>query len=90
MFGRGSIALGSTVKGVRVPRSAVFERGALTAVWSVGTDEIIRMRLVKTGRIVGDSIEILSGLADGDRIVTAGMEKAVDGARLQTVSGGSK
>jgi RND family efflux transporter MFP subunit len=90
MFGRGSIALGSTVKGVRVPRSAVFERGALTAVWAVGTDDIVRMRLVKTGRIVGDSIEILSGLADGDRIVTTGMEKAVDGARLQTVSGGAK
>jgi RND family efflux transporter MFP subunit len=90
MFGRGSIALGSSVKGVRVPRSAVFERGALTAVWSVGTDEIVRMRLVKTGRVVGDSIEILSGLADADRIVTAGMEKALDGARLQTTSGGSK
>jgi RND family efflux transporter MFP subunit len=90
MFGRGSIALGSSVKGVRVPRSAVFERGALTAVWSVGTDEIVRMRLVKTGRVVGDSIEILSGLADADRIVTVGMEKAVDGARLQTASGGSK
>ncbi len=90
MFGRGSIALGSSVKGVRIPRSAVFERGALTAVWSVGTDEIIRMRLVKTGRLQGDSIEILSGLADGDRIVTAGLEKAVDGARLQTAAGGTK
>jgi len=90
MFGRGSIALGSSVKGVRVPRSAVFERGALTAVWSVGTDEIIRMRLVKIGRIVGDSIEILSGLADADRIVTVGMEKAIDGARLQTAAGGTK
>lgn len=90
MFGRGSVALGSSVKGVRVPRSAVFERGALTAVWSVGTDEVIRMRLVKTGRVAGDSIEILSGLADGDRIVTAGMEKAIDGARLQTAVGGAK
>jgi len=39
---------------------------------------------------VGDSIEVLSGLADGDRIVTAGMEKAVDGARLQAVTGGAK
>jgi len=86
MFGRGSIALGSTIKGVRIPRSAVFERGALTAVWAVGTDEIVRMRLVKTGRVQGDSIEILSGLADGDRIVTGGMEKAVDGGKLQTAT----
>lgn len=86
MFGRGSIALGSTIKGVRIPRNAVFERGALTAVWAVGADEIVRMRLVKTGRIQGDSVEILSGLADGDRIVTGGMEKAVDGGKLQTTT----
>ncbi|MDD2500952.1 MAG: efflux RND transporter periplasmic adaptor subunit [Geobacter sp.] len=86
MFGRGSIALGSIIKGVRIPRSAVFERGALTAVWAVGTDEIVRMRLIKTGRIQGDSIEVLSGLADGDRIVTGGMEKAVDGGKLQTAT----
>ena len=86
MFGRGSIALGSSIKGVRIPRTAVFERGALTAVWAVGTDEIVRMRLVKTGRVQGDSIEILSGLADGDRIVTGGMEKAVDGGKLQTTT----
>ncbi len=90
MFGRGSIALSSVVKGFMVPRSAVFERGALTAVWAVGSDEIVRMRLIKTGRLQGNNIEILSGLADGDRIVTAGLEKAVDGARLQTAPGGKQ
>jgi multidrug efflux pump subunit AcrA (membrane-fusion protein) len=88
MFGRGNIALASTIKGVRIPRVSVFEKGALTAVWVVGTDDIVRMRLVKTGRALGDQIEVLSGLADGDRIVTAGMEKAVDGARLQTAGAG--
>jgi RND family efflux transporter MFP subunit len=90
MFGRGSIALGSVVKGFLIPRSAVFERGALTAVWAVGSDETVRMRLIKTGRLQGDKIEILSGLADGDRIVTAGLEKVVDGARLQTPTGGKQ
>lgn len=88
MFGRGSIALASTIKGVRIPRVSVFEKGALTAVWVVGADDIVRMRLVKTGRALGDQIEVLSGLADGDRIVTAGMEKAVDGARLQAAGAG--
>lgn len=90
MFGRGSIALGSVVKGVLIPRTALFERGALTAVWAVGSDEVVRMRLVKTGRTQGDKVEILSGLADGDRIVTSGLEKAVDGARLQTAAGGKQ
>jgi len=90
MFGRGSIALASSLKGVLVPRTAVFERGALTAVWAVGNDEIVRMRLIKTGRVQGSHVEVLSGLADGDRIVTVGMDKAVDGARLQAASGNGK
>lgn len=90
MFGRGSIALNSKVKGVKVPKSAVFERGALTAVWTVGSDDLVRMRLVKTGRESGDQIEILSGLQDGDRMVTAGQDKAVDGARLQQPAGGKQ
>lgn len=90
MFGRGSITLPGNIKGVRVPKTAVFERGALTAVWAVGTDDIIRMRLVKTGRITGDQIEVLSGLQSNDRIVTAGMDKAVDGARMHTTSAGGK
>lgn len=88
MFGRGSIALDSRVKGVKVPKTVVFERGALTAVWAVGGDDMVRMRLVKTGRVTGDQIEILSGLQDGDRVVTAGLDKAVDGARLQQPTGG--
>lgn len=83
-FGRGRIVLAGTVKGVRVPKAAVFERGALTAVWAVGSDNIIRMRIVKIGKSSGDAIEVLSGLADGDRIVTEGLEKAVDGGRLAT------
>ncbi len=90
MFGRGSIALGSSVRGIRVPRAAVFERGALTAVWAVGSDNIIRMRLIKTGRVQGETVEVLSGLSDGDRIVTAGMEKAVDGAQLLQTQGGGQ
>jgi multidrug efflux pump subunit AcrA (membrane-fusion protein) len=44
------------------------------------------MRIVKTGRTSGNTIEVLSGLADGDRIVTVGMDKAVDGGRLTSAT----
>lgn len=88
MFGRGSIRLDGTVKGILAPRPAVFERGALTAVWAVDSNDIVRMRLVKTGRLFGERVEIISGLTAGDRIVVAGMEKAVDGGRIEPASGG--
>lgn len=83
MFGRASIALENKIKAILIPQAAVFERGALTAVWVVGQDNILRMRLVKTGRLHGDKVEILAGLDDGEKIVTAGLENAIDGGKLQ-------
>jgi multidrug efflux pump subunit AcrA (membrane-fusion protein) len=41
------------------------------------------MRLVKTGRTVGDRVEILSGLSDGERIVVGGAEKVSEGSRVE-------
>ncbi|MBT1072676.1 efflux RND transporter periplasmic adaptor subunit [Pelotalea chapellei] len=69
--------------GVAVPTAAVVERGALTSVWVVSRDGIARLRLVKLGKSLGDRIEVLSGLSAGERIVTAGMEKVSDGARVE-------
>lgn len=83
MFGRGSIPLGSTVTGISVPKKAVVEHGALTSVWTVGPDNIARMRIVKTGRQSGERVEILSGLSDGDRVVVTGAEKLTEGARVE-------
>jgi multidrug efflux pump subunit AcrA (membrane-fusion protein) len=38
---------------------------------------------VKTGRSIGDTVEILSGLSDGEQLVVAGGEKVTDGARIE-------
>ena len=81
MYGRVSFPAGEK-RGILVPKGALVEQGALTQVWVVGKNDIARMRLVKTGRVMGDKIELLSGLSDGERIVTKGTEKLVDGARV--------
>ncbi|HEX9080412.1 MAG TPA: efflux RND transporter periplasmic adaptor subunit [Desulfuromonadaceae bacterium] len=83
MFGRGAIDLGTRGTGVLLPAKAVVERGALTSVWVVGKDNIARMRLVKVGKAVGERVEILSGLADGERVVVSGGEKVGEGARIE-------
>ncbi|HEY6007092.1 MAG TPA: efflux RND transporter periplasmic adaptor subunit [Geobacteraceae bacterium] len=83
MFGRGAMSLGTTTTGIMAPRQAIFERGALTAVWTVDQANTARMRLVKTGKTVGDRVEILSGLDAGERVVTVGVERVVDGARVE-------
>jgi RND family efflux transporter MFP subunit len=82
IFGRAYLPMGSH-QGMIVPKIAVKEQGALTSVWVVGKDNIARMRLVRAGRIIGDQVEILSGISAGERIVVSGMEKVVDGAKVE-------
>jgi RND family efflux transporter MFP subunit len=51
-----------------VPESALLRRGELTAVQVVGADGKPRLRQVRLGPPVTGGIEVLAGLADGERI----------------------
>jgi len=83
MFGRGMINLGTMVSGLLLPKTSVVERGALTSLWVLDKDNLARMRLVKTGKNIGDKVEILSGLSDGERVVVVGVEKVSEGSRVE-------
>lgn len=82
LFGRARFRVGERSV-LAVPRSAVVERGQLQSVFVVEPDGTARMRLVKSGRTLGERVEILSGLAEGERVVVAGVERVTDGSRLE-------
>jgi len=83
MFGRGTLSLSSSAVGITTPKQAVIEHGALTSVWTVDKEKSARMRIVKTGKPVGERIEILSGLSNGDQVIISGIEKISEGARVE-------
>jgi RND family efflux transporter MFP subunit len=82
LFGRAVLGLGTTRTVLLIPKQAIFERGALTAVWTVDQENTIRMRLVKVGKATGERVEILAGLSDGERIVAAHSPQLADGIKL--------
>jgi RND family efflux transporter MFP subunit len=51
-----------------VPRSAVVERSEMRGVYVVGPGDRVALRQVRLGRVRGDQVEILAGLAAGERI----------------------
>lgn len=83
MFGRGTIDLGTTLKGMTLPRKALSEHGAMTSVWVLDADNSARMRIIRSGKSVGGRIEILSGLSEGERVVVSGIDKVIEGAKVQ-------
>ena len=44
---------------------------------------IARRRAVRVGELTTDGLEVLEGIADGDRVVTAGVSRITDGLRVR-------
>ncbi len=81
MFGRAVFPVG-TRKTVSLPQAALQERGQLVSVFVV-EDGAARNRLITVGRRSGDRVEILSGLAEGERVVVPVPASLADGARVE-------
>lgn len=64
---------------ILIPKSAIVEKGQLTGVYAVDDRKIATYRLVRVGKEYNGNVEILSGINLRDRIITSGVEKAVDG-----------
>jgi len=65
-----------------VPASALVRRGQLDGLYVV-EEGVLRYRLVRTGRVVGERVEILSGLRAGETLVVDGAGRAKHGARVE-------
>lgn len=81
LYGKARFATGER-RALLVPRAAVSVRGQLEAVFVVDAVGVARLRLVKTGRAVGDRVEILSGLASGERVAVEG-DRVTDGQPVE-------
>ncbi len=80
-FARLLVSAGQS-KAILVPRSAVTLFGQMERVFVV-SGQRASLRLVRTGREVGDSVEILSGLAPGETIVATPSESLRDGSTIE-------
>lgn len=68
---------------IELPASAILEHDGQTSVWLVGTDGRVARRAVSTGERRGDQVVLTSGIAAGDRVVTAGVHSLTDGQTVR-------
>jgi RND family efflux transporter MFP subunit len=81
LFGRAWFRRGER-KAIVVPGSAVVERGQLRGVYVLDRSDIAQWRLVTLGAAVGANVEILSGLGEGERVVTDPGGNSLDGKKI--------
>ncbi|MDZ7936839.1 MAG: efflux RND transporter periplasmic adaptor subunit [Rhodoferax sp.] len=88
MYAQGEFELGSS-GALTVPQSAVVVRDGFSYVYSVGGDQRVSQRKVQVGRIVGDQVEIQSGVKAEDRLVASGGSFLSDGDLVRVVEAGA-
>ena len=66
-----------------VPNAAVQRNGSTTFVWVVDPNHTVTMRTVQVGTANDTDSEITSGVAPGDLLVTAGVDKLQEGGAVQ-------
>jgi multidrug efflux system membrane fusion protein len=81
-YGTADFAVGE-VRQLSVPRRALVEHGELEGVFVANPQGVLEYRLVKTGKDLGERVEILSGISEGERVATSQVERLRDGARVE-------
>lgn len=82
LFGRVRFARGER-QAIVVPRLAVVERGQLQGLYVVAPGGTLNLRFVTLGRTSGDTVEVLSGLEPGEKVVTNPGDRELGGQRVE-------
>lgn len=82
LFGRARFASG-THEGLTVPTTAVVNRGSMQAVYVLGADQVASLRYITVGRPDDKSVDVLSGLDSGERIVVAPGARELNGKKIE-------
>lgn len=69
-----------------IPASAVYQQGVHPAVWIVSADHTVSLRPVEISAYRDSGAVIASGLAAGERIVTAGVHRLSAGEKIQLIA----
>ncbi|MBW1788628.1 MAG: efflux RND transporter periplasmic adaptor subunit, partial [Deltaproteobacteria bacterium] len=66
-----------------IPAAAVVVQGQLTAIFILDAQKTARFRLIRTGRIFDNGVEVISGLMEGERFVVRLPDRLEDGVRVE-------
>lgn len=78
-------AVRSTTSAFELPLTALHSRDGHPRVWRIGADDRVELVDVETGGFLDESVRVVGGLSEGDRIVTAGANLLVAGQQVRLI-----
>jgi RND family efflux transporter MFP subunit len=85
MYGTAIFNFENSTPAVIVPRSAFVGSVSSNEVFVVENNNTARIRKVIAGRVLGDKVEVMQGLNEGETIITSGQINLSDGSRVSLI-----
>jgi RND family efflux transporter MFP subunit len=80
-------SVGSEIKGIYVPKAALIEIGQLKGAYVAGKDKTAQLHWLILGEDRGDTVNVLSGLHDGERVILSPEKCGIrDGSSVEVVT----
>ena len=87
MFARGDIVIG-TGSGLTLPLESIVSSDGYSYAFVLRPDRTVERRRIETGAVLGDAIEVTSGLSAGERVVAKGAGFLKDGDLVEVAADG--
>lgn len=68
---------------ISIPKNVLVEQNGLDGVYVYGKSNTALLRWIKTGREMGENIEVLSGLSANDKIIVSAESKLYNGLNIK-------
>lgn len=85
MYGTAIFHFPKQAPAIIIPRTAFVGSVSSSQVFVVEHGNTARVRKVIAGRILGDQVEILQGLTEGEVVITSGQINLVEGSKVATI-----
>jgi RND family efflux transporter MFP subunit len=70
---------------ITIPGSALFQKDGKPAVWIVDKDGTVQVKPITVQRYQDEAVVVGDGLAQGDVVVTAGVQKLLPGQKVARI-----
>ena len=86
MYGSAKVIFGSASR-ILIPDSAIVKQqgSGVKAVFILGADNAVTMRVVELGRHLDDKYEVLGGLEEGETVITSGQGALRNGTKVNVL-----
>jgi len=81
MYGKAIFSIGKR-EAIVVPRSSVVEMSGISGVYVVSREGTAAFRMVQLGEVLGNTVEVVSGLTIGDRIISDKHLGRIEGKKI--------